>query len=91
MSSGVRSGLSSGARGIGCRIRVEALTATGEAVVRTYHMDNKTSFGSPPLLAHLGLGNAVTLKEVRVYWPGSGAWRVHQAKLNTINYLTEPE
>ena len=77
--------------GIGCRIRVEALTATGESVVRTYHMDTKTSFGSPPLLAHLGLGNAVALKEVRVYWPGSGTWQVHQAKLNTLNYLVEPE
>ena len=77
--------------GVGCRIRVDALTADGKPVVRTYHMDQKTTFGSAPFLAHIGLGESTSVESVRVYWPGSGAWQSYEADLNNLNHFTEPD
>ena len=77
--------------GIGCRIRVEARTAAGEKLIRTYHMDQKTTFGSAPFLAHIGLGRATSVESVNVYWPVSGVWQSYQAEINRLNRLVEPE
>ncbi len=76
--------------GIGCRIRVEAVTAKGEPVIRTYHMDQKTTFGSAPYLAHIGLGAGTALKSVEVYWPRSGIRKLYKTEINALNQLTEP-
>ena len=75
--------------GIGCRIHVEAVTADSEPVIRTYHMDQKTSFGSAPYLAHIGLGPATAVKSVEVFWPGSGAWKSYKAEINALNHFPE--
>lgn len=57
--------------GVGAMIRVVAVSPGGEAVVRTYGMDDKTGFGSAPYLAHIGLGPAVAIDHVEVLWPVS--------------------
>ena len=75
--------------GVGCRVRVKAGAADGSTIVRTYHMDNKTGFGSAPYLAHIGLMQAVAVQEVEVSWPGSQTTRVYEAQLGRLNILDE--
>lgn len=67
--------------GVGARIRVVAVGPAGEPIVRTYHMDAKTGFGSAPYLAHVGLGEAVAVEEVEVEWPVSGCRASYQVEL----------
>ena len=75
--------------GVGGRITVRATTSAGDAVVRTYHMNNKTGFGSAPYVAHIGLMHASRLDEVEVRWPGSGETRVYAAELRQSHVLDE--
>ncbi len=75
--------------GVGAMIRVTARDASGETIVRTYHMDNKTGFGSAPYLAHIGLGPAVAVDEVEVWWPASKTLRSYDAELSRLNVLSE--
>ncbi|MDJ0840810.1 MAG: CRTAC1 family protein [Acidobacteriota bacterium] len=75
--------------GIGARIRVEAEDEAGRAVVRQVHMDGKTGFGSAPFLAHIGLGDAVTVKEIVVNWPVSGAVNTYAGTLDALHILVE--
>jgi hypothetical protein len=77
--------------GVGATIRVRAATAGGEEVVRYYHMDNKTGFGSAPYLAHIGLARAVRIDAVDVYWPGSRVVRRYAAELRQLNVLDEDQ
>ena len=67
--------------GVGAMIRVVATGPEGESIVRTYHMDAKTGFGSAPYLAHIGLGAAVAVEEVEVRWPVSGCRAVYEVEL----------
>lgn len=67
--------------GVGAMIRVAARGAGGEPIVRTYHMDAKTGFGSAPYLAHIGLGAAVRIEEVEVRWPISGCRATYEVPL----------
>lgn len=67
--------------GVGARIRVVATGPEGGPIVRTYHMDAKTGFGSAPYLAHIGLGAAVAVEEVEVRWPVSGCRAVYRVEL----------
>jgi hypothetical protein len=67
--------------GIGAMIRVAARGPGGEPIVRTYHMDAKTGFGSAPYLAHIGLGAAVAVDEVEVRWPVSGCRARYEVEL----------
>ncbi len=75
--------------GVGARITVVAEAAGGEEILRRYHMDNKTGFGSAPYLAHLGLLDAVRIREVRVFWPVSGCHHSYRAELNQLHILDE--
>jgi hypothetical protein len=75
--------------GVGCTIKVSAENAAGEEITRFYNMDNKTGFGSAPYLAHIGLMNAVRIKQVEVYWPVTKQWKSYRAKLNQLNLLDE--
>lgn len=75
--------------GLGARIRVIAETANGDAIERYYHMDNKTGFGSAPYLAHIGLMDATSIREIQVFWPGRTAAAKYPGKLNTLNVLEE--
>jgi hypothetical protein len=77
--------------GVGARITVHAVNQRGEAIVRTYLMDQKTGFGSPPFLAHIGLLDAVSIDSVEVFWPGSGRRCSYPAELDTLNRLDEAE
>jgi hypothetical protein len=75
--------------GVGCMIKVRAETAQGEAIVRYYHMDNKTGFGSAPYLAHIGLLNALRVNAVDVFWPVSQSWKTYDANISDLNILDE--
>jgi hypothetical protein len=75
--------------GVGSMIQVHALSAEGRPVVRTYHMDNKTGFGSAPYLAHIGLGSAERIDNVQVTWLGSGCVGRYKAQIGKLNVLDE--
>jgi len=75
--------------GIGAAIRVRAENARHEEIVRYYHMDNKSGFGSAPFLAHIGLMDAVKIQGVDVFWPVSGCKTTYPATLTTLNVLDE--
>lgn len=77
--------------GVGSMIEVHARGADGRPILRTYHMDNKTGFGSAPYLAHVGLGPATALDGVKVTWLGSGCVRTYAARLGELNVLDEAD
>lgn len=77
--------------GLGARITVRAVDATGSAITRTYQMDHKTGFGSPPYLAHIGLLDATVIRRVEVTWPGTTRRCVYPARLDTLHWLDEAE
>jgi hypothetical protein len=77
--------------GVGACIKLIAENERGEEIIRYYHMDNKTGFGSAPYLAHIGLMNAVTVKSASVYWPVSRQWRQYEVKLRSLTTLDEGE
>ena len=77
--------------GVGCTIRVTAVNADGEEIIRYYHMDNKTGFGSAPYLAHIGLLDATHIEEVEVRWPVSKTTKIYKARLGQLNILDENE
>lgn len=75
--------------GVGCRIKVVAENHRHEEIIRYYHMDNKTGLGSSPYLAHIGLMNAVRIRQVDVYWPVSKQWMSYPAQINQSILLDE--
>jgi hypothetical protein len=77
--------------GVGSMIEVHAQAADGRRFVRTYHMDNKTGFGSAPYLAHVGLGRAAAIEGVRVTWLGSGCAGTYPATIDALNVLDEAD
>lgn len=77
--------------GLGSRIEVRAAGEGGPPIVRTYLMDGKTCFGSAPYLAHIGLGRATRIREVRVTWLGSGCAGTYPARLGELNVLDEAD
>jgi VCBS repeat protein len=77
--------------GVGAMIEVHAHRADGTPIVRTYHMDSKTGFGSAPYLAHIGLERSVAIDGVRVTWLGSGCSAVYPARLREVNLLDEAD
>jgi len=77
--------------GVGVNFRVRAENAGGEPIVRYYHMDNKTGFGSAPVLAHVGLMDAVKIDGVDVQWPVSRCSRTYSAALEQMNVLDEAD
>jgi hypothetical protein len=77
--------------GVGSMIEVRAHRADGTPIVRTYHMDSKTGFGSAPYLAHVGLERSVAIDGVRVTWLGSGCSAVYPARIRELNVLDEAD
>jgi len=75
--------------GQGSTIRVRAENARGQEIVRYYNMDTKTGFGGAPLLAHIGLMDAVRIREVEVFWPASKCKAIYTAVLERLNVLDE--
>ncbi len=84
-------GVEANRHGLGARIRVRAQDAEGRPLVRTYHMDNGTGFGSTPYLAHIGLDRAVRITDIEVAWPGHGPASHHTAGINTQVTLRQPD
>lgn len=57
--------------GIGTRLKVTVRTAAGRRdIYKT--VNSGGSFGSSPLMQHIGLGDALDVVEVEVFWPASG-------------------
>ncbi|MBI1926238.1 VCBS repeat-containing protein [Candidatus Poribacteria bacterium] len=77
--------------GLGARIKVMAENGKGRPMNRYYDMNNHTGFGSSPYLAHIGLLDAVQIKQVEVTWPGDTKPKIYNANLNTMNILDENE
>jgi hypothetical protein len=75
--------------GVGARIKVRAVRPDGQEIARTYLMDHKTGFGSAPYLAHIGLLDATSIRDVEVFWPGSGRRCAYSANLESLNWLDE--
>jgi FG-GAP-like repeat/ASPIC and UnbV len=75
--------------GLGASIHVTAQGAGGSTIDRYVHMDQKTAFGSGPYVAHIGLGDASSVKTVEVFWPGSGCRQYYSARLDALNLLDE--
>jgi hypothetical protein len=55
-----------------------------EEITRFYHKDHKTGFGSAPYLAHIGLKNAIRIRQVDVYWPVTKRWKSYSAEIERI-------
>ena len=70
-------------------IHVSAVNARNDEITRYYYMDNKTGFGGGPLLAHIGLANAIRIKQVEVTWPASHCKAQYEATLGQLNLLDE--
>lgn len=75
--------------GIGAAIRVVAANGAGEKIIRHYHMDNKTGFGSAPYIAHIGLLDAVRIEAVEVRWPVSKTTKRYAASPGRLHLLDE--
>lgn len=75
--------------GIGATIRITAINPKGEKIVKYYHMDNGTGFGSGPYLAHIGLMDAVSIEEVEVRWPVSKTTKKYRVSLGRLYLLDE--
>lgn len=64
-------GVTSNRSAIGARIKVVALTPAGErSIYKT--VNSGGSFGSNPLRQELGLGDAVSIDRVEIFWPATG-------------------
>ena len=77
--------------GLGSTITVEARNADGERILRRHLMDNGTSFGSAPYLAHVGLLDAVAIDRITVTWMGSGCVGEYEAELGQLQWLDEAD
>lgn len=67
-------GVKSNRNAIGTRIKTTVNTPTGErSIYRTVRSGG--SFGESPFRRHIGLGNAVSIKEIKINWQNSG--KVH--------------
>ncbi len=75
--------------GIGAQIRVIAMGSKGNRFERFYHMSNKTSFGSAPYVAHIGLGDAVRIEDIEVMWPGATQALHYSAELRQTHTLDQ--
>jgi hypothetical protein len=64
-------GVTSNSYGIGCRLRAVIDQSDGERSVYTW-MNSGGSFGSNPLIAHLGLAKAKIVKRLEIFWPKTG-------------------
>jgi hypothetical protein len=64
-------GSTSNSYGIGCRLKAVIDDAEGERSIYTW-MNSGGSFGSNPLIAHLGLAGATVVKRLEVFWPVTG-------------------
>ncbi len=82
-------GVKSNRSAIGTRIRVTVATPNGErAIYRT--VSSGGSFGDSPFRQHIGLANAVSVKEIEIKWHGSNKiQKLSKIKFDTFYRLRE--
>jgi hypothetical protein len=68
-------GLKSNRGALGARIKVVARTAEGERAIHRV-VSTGASFGSSPLRQHIGLGRALGIERVEIFWPVTGQTQV---------------
>ncbi|MGA1249079.1 MAG: VCBS repeat-containing protein, partial [Candidatus Kapaibacteriota bacterium] len=81
--------------GLGAKIEVIAKDAKGKETkhYREMHVNRGFLSCTEPMI-HIGLGNAATIKEINVFWPGNIKQQVQKAQLNsllTIEYKSGKE
>jgi hypothetical protein len=64
-------GVKSNRAAIGVKIRVILESADGRESLRFREVGSGGSFGASPLAQHIGLGQAVRIKALEIYWPAS--------------------
>ncbi|MDA8018886.1 MAG: CRTAC1 family protein [Thermoanaerobaculia bacterium] len=82
-------GRQSNRHGLGAAIRVVAQRPDGGEVVRTATIDGKTGFGSGPLVARFGLGDATSVESVEVRWPVSDCRASYRVEIDARTVLDE--
>ena len=82
-------GTKSNSFGVGAKIEIRARNAEGTPIVRFAEMNNKSGFGSSPLLAHIGLADATEIDSVEVFWPISKAKKRYEVQFEVLNVLRE--
>ena len=84
-------GIASNSYGIGCRLRAVFDEGGVERSVFTW-MNSGGSFGSNPLIAHLGLAKAEKVKRLEVFWPVTGITQtISDLAVNQRIVVTEGE
>jgi hypothetical protein len=57
--------------GIGAKIQVDFISAGNEQTVYRW-LNSGGSFGANPLIAHIGVGKAEVIRQIKVTWPATG-------------------
>jgi hypothetical protein len=82
-------GTASNRAGIGAKVRVRATIRTAD-MWQLREISGGTGFGQTSLLAHFGLGDAVTADTVRIEWPSGAIQELHGVSVNQTLTIVEP-
>jgi hypothetical protein len=82
-------GTASNRAGIGAKVRVRATIRTTD-MWQMREISGGTGFGQTSVLAHFGLGDAVTADTVRIEWPSGAIQEFHSVILNQTLTVVEP-
>jgi len=82
-------GTASNRAGIGAKVRVRATIRTADTW-QLREISGGTGFGQTSLLAHFGLGDAVTADTVRIEWPSGAIQELHGVSVNQTLTIVEP-
>src|SRR5882724_803304 len=82
-------GTASNCDGIGAKVRLRATIRTAD-MWQLREISGGTGFGQTSLLAHFGLGDAVTADTVRIEWPSGAIQELHGESVNQTLTIVEP-
>jgi hypothetical protein len=82
-------GTASNRAGIGAKVRVRARIRTAD-MWQLREISGGTGFAQTSLLAHFGLGDAVTADTVRIEWPSGAIQELYGVSLNRTLTIVEP-
>lgn len=69
--------------GVGCRVRVVGTAPDGKQLSFYQWMNSGGSFGANPLELHFGLGGAIGVEQIEVFWPATNRVQVvDQVEMN---------
>jgi hypothetical protein len=63
---------------IGAKIKLTLEGTSGAQSIRYREVTSGGSFGSSPLMQHIGIGKATKIASIEIVWPGSGTRQVFQ-------------